>query len=138
MASKGLSLWDLEYKKDGPKWLLRVYIDRENTGVTLDDCESVSRDLGMVLDVEEVINHAYTLEVSSPGLDRSLTKPEHFGKCIGQVVRIKTYQPVDNQKVFRGTLQEFRDNKVSILAENGNVMTFDLNDIAKASLEVVI
>lgn len=138
LASKGLSLWDLEFKKDGPKWLLRIYIDREGSGVTLDDCESVSRDLGTVLDVEEVISHAYTLEVSSPGLDRSLSKPEHYGKCLGKIVKIKTYQAVDGQKVFRGTLQEFKDGNVSILADNGKNMMFDLKDIAKASLEVVI
>src|SRR5574340_378373 len=72
LTSKGLTLWDLEFRKEGPKWLLRLFIDRDETGVTLDDCESVSRDLSMVLDVEDVIPHAYTLEVSSPGLDRTL------------------------------------------------------------------
>ena len=137
VVSKGLSLWDFEFKKDGPKWLLRVYIDRENGGVTLNDCESVSRDLGTVLDVEEIVSHAYTLEVSSPGLDRSLTKPEHYAKCIGQSIRIKTYQAIDGEKVFRGILQEFKDGQVKLLADGGAVMIFSFSDIAKASLEVV-
>jgi ribosome maturation factor RimP len=106
LASLGLTLWDLEFKKDGPRWLLRVYIDRDGGGVTLNDCEAVSRDLGMALDVEDIITHAYTLEVSSPGLDRSLTKPEHYGKCVGSRIRIKTFEPVQGEKVFRGVLRE--------------------------------
>jgi len=138
LESRGLTLWDLEFKKDGPKWLLRVYIDREGSGVTLDDCEGVSRDLGTVLDVEEVISHGYTLEVSSPGLDRTLSRPEHYAKCLGKLIRIKTYQAVDGQKVFRGTLQDFKDEQVTILADSGKAMVFGLSDIAKASLEVVI
>ncbi|NTW64694.1 MAG: ribosome maturation factor RimP [Nitrospirae bacterium] len=72
LGSLGLTLWDLELRKQGPQWLLRIYIDREMDGVTLGDCEAVSRDLGTILDVEDVIPHSYTLEVSSPGLDRSL------------------------------------------------------------------
>lgn len=138
LASKGLTLWELEFKKDGPAWLLRVYIDREAGGVTLDDCESVSKDLGAVIDVEEVISHSYTLEVSSPGLDRSLTRPEHYGKCIGLQVKIKTYQAIDGQKVFVGTLQGFQDGQATVRAGNGIVMVFPLSAIAKASLEVVI
>ncbi len=75
LESMGLSLWDLEFHKQGPQWLLRILIDREPGGVTLSDCETVSRDLSAALDVEDIILHAYTLEVSSPGLDRTLSKP---------------------------------------------------------------
>jgi ribosome maturation factor RimP len=107
LESLGLDLWDLEFQKQGPKWLLRVYIDREiGGGVTLHDCEAVSRDLGTALDVEDIIQHAYTLEVSSPGLDRALSKPEHFVRFSGSAIKVKTYQPIDREKVFRG---KFRD-----------------------------
>jgi len=92
LSSLGLTLWDLDFKKEGPQWLLRVYIEREPGGVTLGDCETVSRDLGTALDVEDIIPHAYTLEVSSPGLDRSLTKPEALPEMRGTQVKVKTYQ----------------------------------------------
>jgi ribosome maturation factor RimP len=138
LASLGLSLWDLEFKKEGPKWLLRVYIDREGSGVTLGDCESVSRDLGAVLDVEELIDHAYTLEVSSPGLDRTLARPEHYQKCIGQVIKVKTYQAIDGQKVLTGVLKGIEGDAVSIELGTGAVVTISREGIAKASLEVVI
>jgi ribosome maturation factor RimP len=138
LASLGLTLWDLEFKKDGPRWLLRIYIDREVGGVTLNDCEAVSRDLGMALDVEDIITHAYTLEVSSPGLDRSLTRPDHYGKCVGSRVRIKTFEALQGEKVFRGILREYTGDAIVIETEKGERMPFPLSAIAKASLEPVI
>jgi ribosome maturation factor RimP len=138
LASLGLSFWDLEFKKDGPRWLLRVYIDREEGGVTLMDCEAVSRDLGAVLDVEDLIDHAYTLEVSSPGLDRALTRPEHYRKCIGRAIRVKTYQPIEGQKVLTGVLKGFDGSSVTIALATGAVLAIPMEGIAKASLEVVI
>lgn len=139
LASKGLTLWDMDFRKDGPKWLLRLFIDREGgNGVTLDDCEAVSRDLGMVLDVEEIISHAYTLEVSSPGLDRALSRHEHYAACLGKLVRIKTYQAVDGQKVFRGVLKALEGAEVIITDEKSGDRRFSLENIAKASLEVVL
>ncbi len=104
LESMGLTLWDMEFHKQGPQWLLRIFIDRESGGVTLTDCETVNRDLGAALDVEDIISHAYTLEVSSPGLDRTLSKPEHFARFTGSRVKLKTFQPINGQKVFRGTL----------------------------------
>ncbi len=136
LESMGLSLWDLEFQKQGQKWLLRIYIDREPGGVTLDDCETVSRDLGAALDVEDMIPHAYTLEVSSPGLDRTLTKPEHFVRFAGSMIKVKTYQPMNGQKVFRGKLIGMRDGTATIGLETGAVMEIPLSTIAKASLEV--
>lgn len=138
LASLGLTLWDLEFKKEGPRWLLRIYIDRESTGVTLGDCEAVSRDLGTTLDVNEIMPHAYTLEVSSPGLDRSLTRPEHYQRSIGMQVRIKTYQAVDDEKVFFGTLTGIEEGTIIIETEKGAALSFPLENIAKANLLVVI
>ncbi len=138
LNSFGLVLWDMEFQHLGPKWLLRVYIDREQGGVTLNDCEAVSRDLSALLDVEDVIAHSYVLEVSSPGLDRSLTKPEHFARFTGTLIKIKTYQQINEQKVFRGKLLGIAENKITLELENGTVLELTLNSIAKASLEVVL
>ncbi|HEX9154436.1 MAG TPA: ribosome maturation factor RimP [Nitrospira sp.] len=136
LASLGLSLWDMEFQKHGPSWLLRIYIDREGTGVTLDDCEAVSRDLSAALDVEDVVSHAYTLEVSSPGLDRKLSKPEHFARFTGSAVKVKTYQLINGQKVFEGKLLGLSGDRVKVELRPGSVVEIPMGDIAKASLEV--
>ncbi len=137
LESMGLDLWDLEFHKQGPKWLLKIFIDREiGGGVTLNDCERVSRDLGTALDVEDLIQHAYTLEVSSPGLDRLLTKPDHFIRFEGSLVRIKTFQPVNGQKVFRGRLLGLVDVDVKIELESGEILQIPFSNITKTSLEV--
>jgi ribosome maturation factor RimP len=136
LGSMDLSLWDMDFQKQGPKWLLRIYIDRETGGVTLGDCETVSRDVGAVLDVEDVIPHAYTLEVSSPGLDRTLSKPEHFARFAGSTVKIKTYQAIEGQKVFRGKLLGTDEGGVKVELEKGTVLEIPLSNVAKASMEV--
>ena len=136
LESMGLSLWDLEFHKQGPQWLLRIFIDREPGGVTLSDCETVSRDLSAALDVEDIILHAYTLEVSSPGLDRTLSKPEHFVRFTGSMVRIKTYQPINGQKVFRGRLLGLAEDTIKVELETGTVIEIPMAGITKASLEV--
>jgi ribosome maturation factor RimP len=137
LLSMGLDLWDLEFQKQGPKWLLRVYIDREiGGGVTLGDCETVSRDLSAALDVEDIIPHAFTLEVSSPGLDRTLSKPEHFIRFAGSTVKVKTYQQINGEKVFRGKLLGMADSVVSIELEAGTILEIPMTNITKASLEV--
>ena len=136
LGSMGLSLWNLEFHKQGPQWLLRIFIDRESGDVTLNDCETVSRDLSAALDVEDIILHAYTLEVSSPGLDRTLSKPEHFVRFTGSMVRIKTYQPINGQKVFRGKLVGLVEDTVKVELETGIVLEIPMTGITKASLEV--
>jgi ribosome maturation factor RimP len=136
--SRGLTLWDVEFKKEGPQWLLRVFIDREREGVTLADCEAVSRELGTVLDVEDIISHAYRLEVSSPGLDRTLSRPEHYLGSIGKAAKIKTYQIIENQKVFIGIIRGLEGDIVLLETGEGNIVKLSFHDIAKASLVVVI
>jgi len=138
LGSLGLTLWDLEIRKQGPQWLLRIYIDRETGGVTLGDCEAVSRDLGTVLDVEDIISHAYPLEVSSPGLDRSLTRPEHYRRCRGSLVKVKTFQPINGVKVFKGKLAGLEDLVVVLEQDSGETLRIPLDNVSKASLEVVI
>jgi ribosome maturation factor RimP len=136
LESMGLSLWDLEFHKQGPHWLLRIFIDRETGGVTLNDCEIVNRDLGAALDVEDIIPQSYTLEVSSPGLDRTLSKPEHFSRFTGSMVKIKTFQPINGQKVFRGKLLGLVEGVVNLELEEETHLEIPMTGIAKASLEV--
>lgn len=136
LESMGLSLWDLEFWKQGPKWLLRIYLDRETGGVSLNDCEAVSRDLSAALDVEDIIPHAYVLEVSSPGLDRTLTRPEHFVRFAGSTVKIKTFQPIDGQKVFLGKLMGMEGETVKVELGMGTVLEIPFAGIVKTSLEV--
>jgi ribosome maturation factor RimP len=136
LVSRGLFLCEMEFRKEGPQWHLRIYIDRES-GVTLEDCETVSRDLSAILDVEDIIAHSYTLEVSSPGLDRTLHTPEHFKRFIGSRVRVKTFLPVNGEKVFHGELTGIEDSIVKVQLDEGRVIEISLGDISKASLEVV-
>jgi len=136
LESMGLTLWDLEFHKQGPQWLLRIFIDRESSGVTLSDCETVNRDLGAALDVDDIISNPYTLEVSSPGLDRTLSKPEHFSRFTGSMIKIKTFQPVNGQKVFRGKLLGLAEGMVKVELETGTVLELPMTGITKASLEV--
>ena len=90
ILEKGLELADLEFVKEGPNWYLRIYIDKQG-GVTIEDCETISRILEKKLDEKDPIEQAYILEVSSPGIDRPLKKPEHFQKYIGEIIDIKLY-----------------------------------------------
>lgn len=136
LGSYGLTLWDMDFQRQGPQWLLRIYIDREIGGVTLNDCEVVSRDLSAALDVEDIIAQAFTLEVSSPGLDRTLSRPEHFIRFVGSTIKIKTYKPLNGQKVFRGKLIGMESDTVRMELETGESLAITHNDIAKASLEV--
>ncbi len=138
LESLRLSLWDMEFQKQGPKWLLRIYIDREASGVTLDDCEAVSRDLGTALDVEDIIPHAYTLEVSSPGLDRTLSKTEHFMRFSGSMVKIKTFEQINGEKVFRGKLLGLAGDAVKLELDTGVIVEIALGNVAKASLEIIM
>lgn len=124
----GVSVYDVEYVKEGSDWYLRCYIDKPD-GVTIQDCETVSRALSDRLDEEDYIADAYILEVSSPGLGRTLKKDKHFAKSIGQEVEIKTYKPIEKQKEFSGVLRAFDQDTVTIEMQTGE-MKFDRSDVA--------
>ena len=124
----GVSVYDVEYVKEGSDYYLRVYIDKEG-GVTIDDCEVVSRALSDEMDREDFIADAYILEVSSPGLGRTLKKDKHLQASIGQDVEVKTYKPIDGMKEFAGVLDAFDEKTVTIL-EDGIARTFFREDIA--------
>lgn len=127
-ADCGVEIYDVEYVKEGNDWYLRAYIDKPE-GVSINDCEKVSRALSDALDREDFIEDAYILEVSSPGLGRTLKKDRHLEKSIGQEVEIKTYKPVDKTKEFAGILKSFDEATVTIEQEDGE-RTFQRNEIA--------
>ena len=131
-----LELVDVEYKKEGKNWFLRIFIDKEE-GVTVDDCTRVSRQIEDLIEVEEVIPSSYVLEVSSPGLDRPLKKEKDFLRFKGKRAHVTTYSPIDQQKNFKGTIQDFREDILFLNIDNKRV-EIPRNQIAKAKLEIEI
>ena len=123
-----LELVDVEYVKEGSNWYLRAYIDKEG-GVSIDDCELVSRALSDLLDEEDFIPDAYILEVSSPGLGRPLKKEKDFARSNGKEVELRLYRAVDGQKEFTGVLTAYDDDSVTLDAEK-KTLTFQRKEIA--------
>ena len=128
----GCSLWDVEYVKEAGTWFLRVYIDKEG-GVSIDDCEAVSRPLSDKLDEADPIEGSYTFEVSSAGADRVLKKPEHFAQFRCQEVEVKLYRPREGRKEFVGLLQSWEDGNVTLDA-GGTPIHFEKKEIALVRL----
>ena len=122
-------LVDVEYVKEGGTWYLRVYIDKPG-GITVNDCETVSRTFSDVLDEKDYIEDAYVFEVSSPGLGRPLKKEKDFARSIGEEVEIRTYRAIDKQKDFIGILIEYDKDTVTIEYEDETTQKFERNDIA--------
>ncbi len=129
----GLELVEIEFKPSGKRWLLRLYIDKEG-GVTISDCENVSREFGRILDVEDVIDHPYSLEVSSPGLTRPLKKWEDFQRNNGKLCRIVTTEKIEGKNEFQGTIINASEEKVEIRGTI-DVFTIPIYAIKKANLE---
>ena len=128
----GCKLWDVEYVKEAGQWFLRIYIDKEG-GVSIDDCETVSRPLSDLLDEHDPIEGSYTFEVSSAGADRALKKPEHFAAFQGAEVEVKLYRPREGRKEFVGLLKGFEDGNVTLDAD-GSETVFTKQEIALVRL----
>lgn len=131
VESLGLTLWDVKYVKEGASWYLRVFIDKQG-GVDINDCTDVSHLLDPILDEADIISAAYYFEVCSPGLERELTKPEHFDAFIGSLVKVVLFRAVDGLKEFVGNLVS-ADGDVTIATDSGEI-TFTKQDIAKVKL----
>ncbi len=139
LNSLGVELVDLEYKREGRQMVLRLYLDRPG-GITLDDCAEVSREFSTILDVEDCIPGEYTLEVSSPGLNRPLKKRSDFERAIGRLVKVKTFAQVADEKgnlrkTFLGTLQGLEGDAVAIQLTEGQRALIPFDQVAKANLE---
>ena len=148
VESKGFELVDVEYVKEAGTWYLRGYIDKPG-GITVNDCEDVSRAFSDILDEQDFIEDSYIMEISSPGLDRPLKKEKDFKRSLGEAVDIKlyraidrqklveirTYRPIEKQKEFCGILNAYDSNSVTI-DEDGTERTFDKKDIALIRLAI--
>jgi len=134
LINEGLELVDVEYRREARGCVLRLYIDREG-GVTLDDCTRVSQEVGRILDVEDFILAPYTLEVSSPGVNRTLKREKDFLKYRNRLIRVKTFDPIGNRRQFKGRLLGLFENRVEIEVD-GRAFEIPLSNIAKASLEI--
>ena len=129
VEENGFELVDVEFVKEAGVWYLRGYIERpEGEGITVNDCETVSRAFSDKLDEDDFIEESYVMEISSPG-DRPLKKEKDFARNMGKRVEIRTYRPIEKQKEFCGTLTAYDSNSVTI-EDEGTVRTFDKKDIA--------
>lgn len=128
----GLELEEVQFRRETSGWVLRLIIDKEE-GVSLDDCAEVSREVGRLLEVENLIEHSYRLEVSSPGLERPLRQEKDFLRFMGRTAKIKTREPVNGQRVFTGTIEQLHHQVLTLQTDLGKV-TLPLDMIAKARL----
>ena len=132
-AKHGLSLWDVEYLKEGGERYLRVSIDRAE-GVSIEDCEAVSRELEPLIDELDPIEESYIFEVSSAGADRRLKRPRDFERCMGRSVEVKLYRAIDGKKEFTGTLAGYAENGDITVNVGDTPMIFAKGDAAKVQL----
>ena len=132
LEGNGIELVDVEYKKTGKTWVLRVFIDK-NQGVTVHDCQKLSREIEDLIEIHELIDDHYVLEVSSPGLDRPLKKAADFLRNKGKRIQIKTYSPINNKKENAGTVIDFV-NGTLFLEDKKNILKISLTEIAQAKL----
>ena len=136
LAGEGLELIDVEFLHEREGWVLRLVIDKPG-GISLDDCAGASHSVETAIDVEDVVEGEYRLEVSSPGLNRPLKKPEHFRKVAGRKVKVKTFGPIGEppRKHFSGLLKDVRPDGVVVEVEGAGAFEIPFKDIAKANLE---
>ncbi|SVC80922.1 uncharacterized protein METZ01_LOCUS333776 [marine metagenome] len=134
LKESNIELVDIEYKKIGQNWVLRVFIDKDQ-GVTVNDCQKLSREIEDLIEINELIANHYILEVSSPGLDRPLKRKTDFLRNKGKRVRIKTYSLINNNKTNAGTVRDCSNNTL-FLEDKKNVLEISLSDIAQATLIV--
>ena len=141
-AARGLEIWDIQSRRETGGHVVRVFIDRPgpsatpDDSVSLEDCEQVNREIGTILDVEDPLPIAYTLEVSSPGLDRPLRSLDDYRRFTGRLAKVVVSQPVDNQKAFEGRLSGVDGDDVLLEARNGRLHTLPMRLITRGRLEV--
>lgn len=133
VESLGLSLWDVRFVKEGATWYLRFFIDKPE-GVDINDCVALTRLLNPILDEADPISQSYTLEVCSPGLERELTRPEHFEACLDEAVVVTLIRPLDGEREFAGLLLPCENSLVRIQLEDETTMEFEKKDISSVHL----
>jgi ribosome maturation factor RimP len=130
----GMEMADVEFRPERGRWTLRVFIDKEG-GVTIDDCASVSRELGDLVDAENIIDHPYVLEVSSPGLDRPLKKEQDFTRSIGKLIKLEMTRPVNKRKNFTGRLAHVKDGMLCIRVDDADQFELPIDEIKRARIK---
>ena len=134
VEEEGCSLWDVEYVREAGTWYLRVFIDREG-GVSIDDCERVSRRLDPILDEKDPIPESYVFEGGSAGADRELKRPRDFEQFMGNDIEVRLYRPVDGSKHYTGTLSGYEDGTVT-LTQGEKTLRFPKEQVAQVRLYV--
>lgn len=132
LGGMGFELVDVEYLSKHGRWVLRLYVDKER-GVTIDDCAHLSREIGDLIDIKDVIKHEYVLEISSPGLNRPLKKERDFIWATGKRVKVRTVEPVNGRRNFTGYLKNFEDGTLYVEAE-GSLVALPWIQVDKANL----
>ena len=135
LEESGVSLWDVRFEKEGANWYLRYFLDKDG-GITIQDCESVSRKIDKILDEADPIAHSYILEVGSPGIERELVKDWHFEKHMGDIVNVRFIRPVDGVRDFMGVLTETDGDNITIILDEDTEMTFAKKETAYIRLYV--
>ncbi len=134
LLNEGMELVDIEYRRESRGWVLRLFIDKEG-GITLENCAHISEELGRTLDVEDFIPNPYILEVSSPGLDRPLKKEKDFIKYLQHRIKVKTFDPIEQRRNFRGKLLRVTEGRIELDLED-RIIQIPLSNVAKANLEI--
>jgi len=128
----GVELVDIEYLSYHGRWIVRIYVDKEG-GITVDDCARVSREIDEIIDIKDIIHHAYVLEVSSPGLNRPLKKEKDFQRAVGKKIKARISVPLKGRRHFIGYLKDFRNDTLYLEVEN-NLVSLSRQDVDKANL----
>lgn len=136
VEQEGCSLWDVEYVREAGSWYLRVYIDKDG-GVSIDDCEKISRALDPLLDEADPIPDSYVFEVGSAGAERELKRPSDFEQFMGSQVEVKLYQPKNGRKSFVGTLEAYDNGAITVTAGK-ETLKFDKSQVAQVRLHATI
>ncbi len=130
----GLEIWDIRFVKEGSDWFLRIFIDKDG-GVSIEDCENMSRAIDEPLDEADPIEQSYCLEVSSPGVERELTRDTHFEACTGEKIKVKFIRAVDGKREYSGVLSGFDGKLVTLLCDDGHSISFEKKETSYIKLD---
>ncbi len=130
----GLEIWDIRFVKEGSDWFLRIFIDKDG-GVSIDDCENMSRAIDEPLDEADPIEQSYCLEVSSPGVERELTRDTHFEACTGEKIKVKFIRAVDGKREYSGVLSGFDGKLITLLCDDGRSISFEKKETSYIKLD---
>lgn len=130
----GLDIWDIRFVKEGADWFLRIFIDKDG-GVTIEDCENMSRAMDAPLDEADPIPQSYCLEVSSPGVERELTRDSHFEACKGEKIKLRLIRALEGKRDFSGVLEDMDGKQITVRLEDGSAMVVDKKETSYIKLD---